>query len=103
MNKGQVTLDFLFSFLFYLSFLSIILLAIYYYDASVENNFNNLKEFIELENFARILDFYYSSDSHLSIEIQNEYLIKENIIYGKNHSVFVTTLYSEGGLPGESK
>lgn len=103
MNKAQVTIEFMFSLLFYLLFLSILLSAIHNYNLILKENSQELSSLVEIEEKARIFDFYYSSDSHFSMDMgEKEYHFNNNLIYSEESSAAVETLYSEEGLDGEA-
>lgn len=101
-KKGQITIEFLSSLLFYLIFLSLLISAVHYYSLTIENKAGKLTEVLKIEEIARIFDSYYLNP-HFSLDLgKNEYQFNNNLIYSKENSVAAETLYSEEELNGEA-
>ena len=102
MTKAQVTLEFMFSFLFYILFLSLLISSVHYYTLTVQEKLENTKTLLILEETARIFDSFYAFDSHFSLELGQDFILKEGLIYDSENSIAIETIYEDGGLDGEA-
>lgn len=102
MTKAQVTLEFLSYLLFYLVFLSLLLSSIHYHTVNLQKNLEDSSTLLTLEETARMMDSFYIFDSHFSIEMEGQYILKDNLVYRTDTQITAQTLYSEGELNGEA-
>jgi len=98
--KGQITIEYLFSMVFYIVFLTIIIATIFNYSNKLEKSYNTLSEYKNVENIARELDLLYSSNSHFSRTVDKEYFLENNLVCSTDNTC-AKTIYS-GELDGEA-
>lgn|GEM_PF-3833375 len=101
-NKAQVSIEFLFGFLAYLAFISILLTALFEYSTSLKKQSEEFEILKDAEILARLYDAYESSYGHITIKIENaNFEFFNNLITSKDSNIAIETLYEGGAFEAE--
>ncbi|MBN2478240.1 hypothetical protein JXB01_03025 [Candidatus Micrarchaeota archaeon] len=102
MSRGQITIEFLFSFLFYLSFIAVAVTALNAYHSSADMKSDSLVYLSEMEGSARMLDTFLIISRHNSISLGLEMQYSDGLMYSEQKpGIFLEVLDYEKGMESE--
>lgn len=101
-NKAQASIEFLFGFLVYLAFISVLLTALFEYSNSLKKQAEEFELLKDAEILARLYDEYECTYGHITMKIENtNFEFFNNILTSADSTVSVETIYEGGSFEAE--
>jgi len=101
-SKAQVSMEFLFGFLVYLAFISVLLTALFEYSNSLKKQAEEFELLKDAELLARLYDAYECSYGHITMKIENNnFEFFNNLITNEDSNIAIETIYEGGSFEAE--